>query len=139
MAYDAPDPADLKLRYLAFAAVDDEVVQYWLTDAERFVDTTWLEVDYAPALMAMAAHSMALGGIGASGASQLPAGVTRFKSGAMDVTIADSVAAAQSEGGYSATRYGVEFKALRHRNFGGPSIVAAGVVPGGACPDGVLG
>lgn len=126
MAYTAPTPATLKLRYPAFAAVDDAVTQYWLTDAERFVDQTWPEGDYAPALMALAAHHMTLAGLGAAtGASAIPAGVTRFRSGAMDVTIADAVAAKQATGGYQATRYGQEFVQMQRRNFGGPRVAAA--------------
>lgn len=132
MAHSAPLPADLKLRYPAFAAVDDATVQYWLTDAERFVDTTWPEGDYAPALMAVAAHNMALSGLGAIGAGALPAGVTRFKSGAMDVTISEAAASAQAKGGWAATRYGLEFQTLQRRSFAGPRVVAAGRLP--ACP-----
>lgn len=134
-----PSAAHLIARYPAFAAIPIGTIRMWLTDAERFVDTTWLEGDYAPALMARAAHSMALAGIGASdGAAELPAGVSRFKSGNMDVTIVDAVAAANASGGYSSTRYGKEFVALQRRNFGGPSVVAAGVVPGSWSP-GILG
>lgn len=132
MAHSAPLPADLKLRYPAFTAVDDTAVQYWLTDSERFVDTTWPEGDYGPALMAAAAHSMALGGLGASGAGALPAGVTRFKSGALDVTISEAAASAQAKGGWAATRYGLEFHAMQRRNFAGPRVIAAGRLP--TCP-----
>ena len=133
MAYTAPTPANLKSRYPAFAAVDDAVVQTWLTDAERFVDTSWIEGDYAIALMAHAAHSMALLGIGtATGAAAIPAGVTRFKSGAMDVTISDAAAKASAEGGYDATVYGREFKLLSRRSHGGPRVVT-GAAPS-CCP-----
>lgn len=125
MAYTVPDPATLKLRYPAFAAVEDATIQYWLTDAERFVDQSWPEGDYAPALMALAAHYMALAGMGGtSGSGAIPAGVTRFRSGAMDVTIADAVAVQQSKGGYQATRYGQEFARMQRRNFGGPRVVS---------------
>ena len=130
MAFEAPTPADLKARYPAFTAVLDATVQYWLTDAERFVDTSWMEGDYAPALMARAAHSMAGEGLGApSGVGALPQGVTRFKSGAMDVTIADAAAIASIKGGYSATRYGQEFERLLRRNFSGPRSAASGLSP----------
>jgi hypothetical protein len=129
MAYTAPAPADLKIRYPAFAAVDDATVQYWLTDGERFVDTSWIEGDYAPALMAVAAHNMARGGLGASSSASIPAGVTRFKSGAIDVTISESAAAAQSRGGYASTIYGIEFLALQRRSFSGPHVIAAGTLP----------
>lgn len=134
MAYTAPTPAELKLRYAAFADVADETVQYWLTDSERFVDTSWTEADYAPALMARAAHSMALQGLGAAGseAVTLLAGVTRFRSASMDVSISEAAASARSGGGYSATPYGQEFAAIQRRNFSGPRVVAAGVLDCGA-------
>jgi hypothetical protein len=128
MAYTAPSPADLILRYPAFASVAEDVRQYWLTDAQRFVDETWQEGDYAPALMARAAHSMALEELG-GGAGIIPAGVTRFKSGAMDVAFSEAAASAQTKGGYGATRYGIEFQALLRRNFGGPRVSAAGTLP----------
>ena len=35
-------------------------IRTWLTDAERFVDRSWAEGDYAAALMAKAAHEMVL-------------------------------------------------------------------------------
>ena len=130
MAYTAPTPDDLKARYSAFADVNDAVVQYWLTDAERFVDESWPETDYAPALIANAAHHMAVEGMGAtSAADKLPAGVTSFKSGAMSVSVTESVAAARGRGGYASTRYGLAFLALQRRNFGGPRVVVAGTVP----------
>lgn len=129
MAYTAPLPSALKLRYPAFAAVDDTVVQYWLTDAERFVDTTWREADYAPALMAAAAHAMALQGLGATGAAALPTGVTRFKSASVEVAVSEAAASAQAKGGWGATRYGAEFQAIQRRNFAGPRVVAAGTLP----------
>ena len=124
MPYEAPTVADLQARYPAFADVADATVQIWLNDAARFVDETWLEDDYQPATMAYAAHSMALLGIGApTGAGALPAGVTRFKSGAMDVTLSDSAASIAARGGLDATVYGREFKLLRRRNFSGPRLV----------------
>lgn len=130
MAYIPPTPAALVLRHPEFAAVDEAVRQYWLTDAERFVDESWSESDFAPAIMALAAHNMAMGGLAAAaGTETLPVGVTRFKSGAMDVTISEAVAGAEAKGGYQATKYGREFAALQRRNFGGPRIVSAGRLP----------
>lgn len=132
--YAKPSAADLKARYPAFADVADATVQSWLTDAERNVDTTWIEADYPAALMAHAAHAMAMQGIGAaSGAGALPAGVTRFKSGAMDVTVSEAAASAQAKGGYAASPYGREFARLQRRSFGGPRAVAGGTVPSCGC------
>jgi hypothetical protein len=61
--YAKPLPPHLKQRYPAFTAVDAGTIQYWLTDAERSVDATWIEGDYAAALMALAAHNMTIAGI----------------------------------------------------------------------------
>lgn len=121
MAYTVPSAANLKTRYPAFAAVADATVEYWIADAQRFVDTTWREVDYAPALMARAAHEMALGGIGAG--SGIPEGVTSFKSGSFSANISDAAAQASVKGGLQATRYGREFAAIMRRNFAGPRLV----------------
>jgi hypothetical protein len=127
MAYSPPSLAELKTRYPAFAATADATIQYWLTDAERFVDTSWAEGDYAPAIMALAAHNMALAGLGSTnGAGAIPAGVTRFKSASIDVTISEAAAGAQAKGGYAATVYGREFQQLQRRNFGGPRLSATG-------------
>lgn len=130
MAYDAPTPANLKARYPAFAAVADDTIQYWLTDAERFVDTSWIESDYAPALMAMAAHNMteqAVAGIASTG-STIPAGVTSFKSASVSINFAESAVNKQVDGGLEADRYGREYAALLARSKGGPRITGGGSI-----------
>ncbi len=129
--YAKPSPPDLIARYPAFAAVGVNAMQLWLTDAERMVDTSWLEGDYAVGLMSLAAHNMALAGLGVAGATlgSLPAGLTRMKSGSLELTFADSVAAAQAGGGYDATRYGREFAILLRRNKGGPRVMPTGAWP----------
>lgn len=130
--YEKPTAAHLIARYPAFAAVPVGTIRTWLTDAERFVDRSWAEGDYAAALMAKAAHEMVLLGLGtSSGAAAIPAGVTRFKSGAMDVTVSETAANQLAKGGYDATLYGREFKRLRNRNFAGPMAIATGVAPNG--------
>lgn len=122
--YDKPGPAHFLARYPAFASVPAGTIQYWLADAERSVDESWIEADYATALMALAAHNMAMGGLG-SGAGAIPAGVTRFRSGSMDVAVSESAASASAKGGYASTRYGQEFAILQRRSFGGPRLAPA--------------
>lgn len=131
MPYTTPTANDLQARYPAFAGVLDATIDVWITDALRFVDETWIEDDYQPAVMAHAAHQMALIGLGTTtGAGALPAGVTRFKSGAMDVTVSEAAASAAAGGGYPATPYGREYARLLRRSHGGPRVVAAGTDPG---------
>jgi hypothetical protein len=113
--------AGLRLRYPAFAAVPSATIDYWLTDAMRFVDDSWTEADYAPALMAAAAHHMAMNGLGTEGA--LPQGVTSFKSGTFSATVDASQA---GRTGWASTRYGQEYLALLRRNKGGARVIVAG-------------
>lgn len=135
MAYTAPTSTDLKARYPAFAAVDDATIDYWLTDALRFVDETWTEGDYAPALMAMAAHNMVTAGVagiaGGDQGSMLANGVTDFQSGAVRLRFSDEAVKVAVAGGYASTRYGLEYASLLRRNKGGPMVVGGGVVPYG--------
>lgn len=128
MAYTQPDAATLKLRFPAFAAVPDETVEYWLADARLIVTDSWIEADRAPAEMALAAHNMAMNGLGTAGGAvgQLAAmGVTDFRSGAMSASFDAETVRAANAGGYEATRYGVAFRAFLRRNKGGPFTVGA--------------
>lgn len=122
------DAATLRIRYPAFAAVPDDAIAYWLTDAARIVTDDWGE-DQEPGTLALAAHSMATtpGGL-ASGNSQIPAGVTSFRSGSTSVTFSDAAAAQSAQGGYGSTIYGKEFAVMLRRNVGGPRLVGIACV-----------
>lgn len=131
MAYEAPEPDDLIARYPAFTDVEVETIQYWLTDAERSVDESWTEGDYPVALMALAAHNMALAGLGTDDTvtADLPAGVTSLKSGALSVAFTEGAANARATGSFASTRYGAEFERLLRVNRGGPRITPTGTLP----------
>jgi hypothetical protein len=119
MAYTELTADDLKARYPAFAAVADETIDYWLTDAARVVDDSWPEASYGPAKMAHAAHMMVEVGVLAGGGSPIPAGVTSFKSGTFSATVSDNLASAT---GYASTFYGRQFLEMRHAAFAGPRL-----------------
>jgi hypothetical protein len=126
-----PLPGHLVLRYPAFAAVPAGTIQYWLTDAERFVGTSWLEGDYAAGLMSLAAHNMVLAGLGtdAESLSGLPAGLTSMKSGSLSLTFSQEAANARLGGGLASTRYGAEYAILLGANCGGPLVAPTGIAP----------
>jgi hypothetical protein len=130
--YAKPLPGHLALRYPAFAGISATTIQYWLTDAERYVTDAWSEGDYATGLMALAAHNMTLAGLGTDGASLVgvPAGITRMKSGSLELGFTDAAANARLGGGLDSTRYGQEYAALRGRNRGGPLVAPTGIAPG---------
>jgi len=131
--YVKPLPAHLQTRYPAFIAVDAAVIQYWLTDAERFVTTAWTEGDYAAGLMALAAHNMTLAGLGTDAAALIgiPSGITRMKSGTLELGFTNDAANARLNGDLSASRYGQEYAALLRRNRGGPLVQPTGTLCGG--------
>jgi hypothetical protein len=115
--YAKPVAAHLLQRYPAFASVDAGTVQYWLTDAERYVTDAWGEGDYAAGLMALAAHNMTLAGYGS-----------------LELGFTDAAANARMAGGYGSTRYGAEYQALLRANRGGPLVAPTGVAPDGVYP-----
>lgn len=134
--YAKPAAAHLVMRYPAFAAVPASTIQYWLTDAERAVDQSWTEGDYAAALMALAAHNMTLAGLGADAAAlaNIPAGLNRMKSGSLELGFTDAAANARAGGELTSTRYGQEYRALLLRNRGGPRVTGTGVDPAWETP-----
>ena len=129
MAYTPPTIRMLQVRYPAFACADEAVIQYWLDDAARTVDESWSEGDFAVARMALAAHNMARQGVIST--SQVPAGVTDFKSGSFSVSLSSEAATIAAKGGFASTIYGQEFAELLRANKGGPRVVGGGAVPCG--------
>lgn len=128
--YVKPSVAHLTARYPAFVDVEPTTIAYWLTDAERYVDDTWMEGDYAAALMALAAHNMAVAGLGTDVTSTagIPQGVTSMKSGTFSLAFSESAANGRISGALSSTRYGAEFAALLRRNKAGPRVMGTGTV-----------
>jgi hypothetical protein len=127
VAYDLPTPAELKAKIPAFAGVPDLTVEDAIDEAKASVDTSWIEADYKPAIIYMAAHIMTLNGVlyGAdqfgAGAGVIAAGlVSKMKVGDVDVTLGNG-AGGSSGGGSSAgclasTPYGLRYVSLLRRN-----------------------
>ena len=127
MAYVQPDAATLKMRYHAFAAVDDAKIEYWLTDARLIVTDAWADVDRANAEMALAAHNMALIGLDKPAndavGSIAAMGVTSFKSASMSVNFDAETIQKANSGTYSSTKYGQLFIPYLRRNVGGARLI----------------
>lgn len=130
MAYVRPAPAELKAKYPAFAAVADATIQAYLDDAP--VDDSWLESDYAKAIMLWAAHTMTVNGIGVTEIEGYAAsGLSRLKSGTLDVSFKES--ASSADGQWSGSKYGPQFYVLLRVNKGGPRVIQAA---GAGCQSG---
>lgn len=129
MAYTAPTPAELKVMYPAFAAVDDERMQLFIIRANRMVDTSWTEGDYADAIMLLACHYMTLAGLGTGAEAEVNAnGMAGFKSIRSGQLTLDR-GAGNGTGGdvpdeWSGSTYGKQFWWLLKRNR--PAVAVAG-------------
>jgi len=133
--YAKPLPAHLAIKYPAFAGVATDVIQFWLTDAERSVTSSWRQADYAAGLMALAAHNMAASGLGVdAGMADVPGGVTSFSIGSLKIGLTNEAANAKLGADYSSTRYGAEFRRLLMANLGGPVIIPTGAPLDGIWP-----
>jgi hypothetical protein len=122
MAYTTPTAAQLKARHPAFAAVPDLTVEAFITDANRDVDTTWLEADYARAIMLLACHLMVREGI--IGSSVVDGAVVQSeKLGDASTTYAVPQQSGSSEtNDFQSTTYGQQFARVRRQNVGGPLV-----------------
>jgi len=138
MAYDVPTPSQLKVIYPAFAAVDDATIQAYLdrvsgaSGSGGDVDQTWTEGDYAPAIMAAAAHRMVRAGVqiaGGDATGMVAAGVTDFQSGSFRARFSDDAVKAAVAGGWRSTIYGQDYFDLLRKNKAGPRVIGGGEVP----------
>lgn len=133
MAYVIPTAPDLINRYPAFAAVAPATIDLYISEAARDgVDTSWREQTYAPAILALAAHNMALLGIGAHGdvADFKRQGINRIRSGAFDASFSEGAVQRANGGALDATPYGQQYKLMLRREKGGPRIVGRGPTAG---------
>ena len=132
MPYTTPTAAELKAYLPAFADVADATVDMYIAGAQ--VDTSWFEADYQPAVMLWAAWAMTDVGFGAGAevAGYIASGVTKLKSGSLDVSFSE---AASSASGYETNVYGRRFMSIYRKNKAGPRVIvgrpSCGVAPWG--------
>ena len=111
---------NFRIRYPALAATSDARIQYWITDAASYVGDWGLDTD--PAILAYAAHQIVVTAPGEASAGVL-AGVTRFHSASVDISMTEFAANLAARGGWGASPYGIEFEGYLRRHNGGPRLV----------------
>lgn len=129
--YGAPRAADLIALYPAFAEVSAGTIEAWILRViGRDVDESWSEADYPSAIIAAAAHRMALAGVagisGSATGAYAASGVTSFKSGTFDVSFDADAVKRISGGGWNATTYGRDYLDLLARRGHGAGVTAVG-------------
>jgi hypothetical protein len=124
MAYTPPTAAEVKARFPEFSAVADATVDAVLAEAGSFVDDSWIEADYKPAVMFYTAHELLMAGQGTSAAAKISqiGDFGRIKSGDLEFSRQQGAAAAgdSADGTFGLTKYGKKFLELRSRSF--PSV-----------------
>lgn len=134
MAYTLPTPAELKLHWPAFAAVDDTVVQYNIDRAARSVDSSWTEGDYTAAVELLACHYMTLAGLGTGTDAEMNAqgmaGFSMIRSG--QLTLQRAATSGGDSGAvpdqWAGSTYGKQYYWLLRQNKAGPALVP-GIAP----------
>lgn len=117
MPYVIPTAGELQTRYPAFVDVDPDLIDDTIADAARFVDESWFEEDYQPAIMALAAHMLVEDG--ATGRDVQYAGViTSSKLGDAQDTYS-GLSGSEMMGEYSSTSYGRKYMRIRAANHAG--------------------
>lgn len=135
MAYEPVTTAQFKTAKPQFAAVPDVTVQQYLDMAGIWVDASWAESTYQPAIIALACHLMTLEGLGTDPASVANKsglyGFESIKSGTLTLTRARG-AGVQSDykGWITSTPCGEFFYQLLRLNKAGPRVA---VVSTAAC------
>lgn len=134
--YETPRPIDLVTRYPAFADVSYDTIAVHINDALGGVDTSWMAADYAPAIMALAAHNMTIVGIGTVSEARGYAreGVTSLRDGAFAVSFSEKAVNEACGAGLNSTLYGRFYQTLLRRNKAGPRLAGGGVSPSGWGP-----
>lgn len=118
MAYTAPVLAEFRARFPDFEATD-AAINFALADAGNLVDISWLERDYATAILFLAAHWLTvLSGDGADAPGQ----ITAESFGPLSVSYADNGGTGSE---FATTGYGRRYLELRKGNFPGIAIAEA--------------
>lgn len=133
MAYVVPTPDDFFNRFPVFGEKDPVQVQALITEASGKVDNSWLEADYAPAILYLTAHLLVLDAsqededpaIGPAGSGQV---ISSESISGMSVSYFNPSSSPTNRGGMVAselemTEYGRRFRALLINNRGGPLVV----------------
>lgn len=120
MPYTAPTAAEFKARFPEFASVADATVDAHIAEATRWVDESWIEEDYQPAVRFLAAHQMASEGQLVAGGPAVGAVRGPLKSarlGDASESYGDRISGLSgTDAELATTAYGVAFLRLRRAN-----------------------
>jgi len=132
MPYTLPTLDQFRTKFPTFADVGNGTIQDAIEEASASVDTSWIEADYQPAILYLAAHLMTVNGalwssLGAGVGGIVGAGlVSEAKLGDAQVKLgsAGSSAGGGSSGSdLASTPYGLQYLRLLRRNHPAVALV----------------
>lgn len=112
MAYDAPTVEQFKERFPRFADADEYFLELLLAEALTQVDDSWVEADYANAILYLMAHLYAM-----ETGSQADRPGTIVAESFAGLSVSYGTGNVASASNYDATEYGRRYAALRKRSF----------------------
>lgn len=121
MPYTLPTANELQTRYPAFATTADGTIDIAIAEAARFVDESWFEDDYQPAIMALAAHNLTMEGA-LGGTVQNGGVITSEKLGDASTSYGNAISDSKTVSDWSQTTFGRKFLLLLRVNQGGATV-----------------
>lgn len=128
MAYTIPTYADFIARFPIFADREQTTIELLLAESAGNIDETWIEKDYAPAIMYLTAHNLALDNSADGEAVEIggQSAIASESFGGMSISYANSGAGASdsvSKTQWGLTAYGRRYYNLLQKNK--PPVVVA--------------
>jgi len=124
MPYTKPTVEQFRVKFPTFSGVGNPTISAAIDEASASVDQSWIEADYQPAILYLAAHIMAADGVlfdglGAAGGMIAAGQVSEAKVGDAMVKLGGAGSGSGGGGsssGYSSTPYGQRYLQLLRRN-----------------------
>lgn len=124
MPYTLPTLEQFRTKFPTFAGVADATITAAIQEASASVDQSWIEADYQPAILYLAAHILTVDGalyrdLGSIGGIIGAGLVSEAKVGDAQVKLAGSASGGSGSGngsGLASTPYGLRYRDLLRRN-----------------------
>lgn len=123
MPYTTPTLEQFRTKFPTFAGVADATITAAIDEASASVDESWIEADYQPAILYLAAHILTLDGalysdLGSIGGVIGAGLVSEAKVGDAQVKLSGGASGGSGAGGggLASTPYGLRYRDLLRRN-----------------------
>lgn len=121
MPYTKPTTDQFRVKFPTFSGVGNPTIQAAIDEASASVDPSWIEADYQPAILYLAAHIMASDGVLFDGLGLESVGGVIAAGQVSEAKVGDAMvklggASGGSASGYASTPYGKRYLELLRRN-----------------------